>query len=104
MKLEDKSGKFVCKTRPSPELAFVAVRDRQLDDLVRFCTIPEGFSILIADPTFNLSHFDVTPTSYQYWYYLLKVFAPVFIGSTLIHYRKTFHTYLIFASTVIGLC
>lgn len=95
-KLEDKYGKFVRETRPSPEPAFVVARDRQLDDLVRFCTIPEGFSILTADPTFNLGHFDVTPTSYKYS--LLKSVrtgnSPVFIGPTLIHYRKTFHTYL----------
>ena len=104
-KLEDEGGKFVRETRPSPEPAFVVARDRQLDDLVRFCTIPEKFSILTADPTFNLGQFDVTPTSYGHG--LLTSTrtgkSPVFIGPTLIHYRKTFHTYLFFASTLIGL-
>ena len=47
---------------PSPEPAFVLARDRQLHDLVRFCTVAEGFSILTVDPTFNLGDFDVTPT------------------------------------------
>ena len=65
-KVEDQVGKFVCETRPSFEPAFVLARDRQLDDLVRFCTIPEGFSVLTADPTFNLGQFDVTPTSYNH--------------------------------------
>ena len=72
---------------------------------MRFCTIPDGFTILIADPTFNLGDFDITPTSY--WQCLLKSVrsgnSPVFIGPTLIHYRKTFHTYLFFASTLVGL-
>ena len=31
------------------------------------------------------------------------MFSPVFIGPTLIQYKKTFHTYLFFASTLIGL-
>ena len=104
-KTKDKIGKFVRETRPSPKPAFLLARDRQLDDLVRFCTVPEGFSILTADPTFNLGQFDVTPTSYKH--FLLRSIrtgnSPVFIGPTLIHYKKTFHTYLIFASTLIGL-
>ena len=29
--------------------------------------------------------------------------SPIFIGSTMIHYKKTFHTYLFFAATLIGL-
>ena len=29
--------------------------------------------------------------------------SPVYIGPTMIHYRKTFHTYFFFASTLIGL-
>lgn len=104
-KMEDHQGKFVRETRPSPEPAFVVARDRQLDDMVRFCTSPDDFSILTVDPTFNLGDFDVTPTSYRNC--LLKSVrtgnSPVFIGPTLIHYRKTFHTYLFFASTLIGL-
>ena len=45
-KVGDRDGKFVQTTRPSPEPAFVVARDRQLDDLVRFCTIPDCFTIL----------------------------------------------------------
>ena len=104
-KEEDFMGKFVRETRPSPEPAFVLARDRQLDDLVRFCTVAEEFSILTVDPTFNLGDFDVTPTTYRHC--LLNStrsgISPVLIGPTMIHYRKTFHTYLFFASTLIGL-
>ena len=56
-KVEDCQGKFVWDTRPSPEPAF---------DPVRFCTIPDDFTILTVDPTFNLGDFDVTPTSYRH--------------------------------------
>ena len=104
-KQEDVIGKFVRETRPSPEPAFVLARDRQLDDLVRFCTVADDFSILTVDPTFNLGDFDVTPTTYRHC--LLESArsgnSPVLIGPTMIHYRKTFHTYLFFASTLIGL-
>ena len=65
----------------------------------------ESFSILTIDPTFNLGDFDVTPTTYRHC--LLESTrsgnSPVLIGPTMIHYRKTFHTYLFFASTLIGL-
>ena len=104
-KLGDKAGLFVRETRSSPEPAFVLARDRQLDDLVRFCTHPTEFSILTVDPTFNLGAFDVTPITYRHL--LLESVRsgspPVLIGPTLIHYRKTFHTYLFFASCLIGL-
>ena len=47
----------------------------------------------------------MTPTTYRHC--LLESTrsenSPVLIGPTMIHYRKTFHTYLFFASTLIGL-
>lgn len=104
-KIEDQAGKFVRDCRPTPEPAFVLSRDWQLDDLVRFCTAPRNFSVLTVDPTFNLGDFDVTPTAYHHL--LLKTVrydtSPVFIGPTMVHYRKTFGTYLFFASSLIGL-
>ena len=104
-KLEDHTGKFVRDCCPSPEPAFILSRDWQLDDLVRFCMVSGNFSILTVDPTFNLGNFDVTPTAYHHL--LLKTVrcgtSPVFIGPTLVHYCKTFGTYLFFASSLIGL-
>ena len=104
-KIEDRAGKFVRDCRPTPEPAFVLSHDWQLDDLVRFCTIPGNFSVLTVDPTFNLGDFDVTPTAYNQL--LLKTVrygtSPVFVGPTMVHYRKTFGTYLFFASSLIGL-
>lgn len=95
-KLGDSCGLFVRETRPSPEPAFVLARDRQLDDIVRFCTIPDNFSVLTVDPTFNLGDFDVTPMTYRH---RLLVSCrsgrdPVMVGPVMIHYRKTFHTYV----------
>ena len=50
-KVGDRDGKFVRDTQPSPEPAFVVAPDQQLDDLVRFCTITDHFTILTVDPT-----------------------------------------------------
>ena len=65
-KEKDDLGLFVRETRTSPEPAFVLARDRQLDDLVQYCTPNENFSILTVDPTFNLGAFDVTPITYKH--------------------------------------
>jgi len=64
-KLSDSLGLFVRETRPSPEPAFILAHDRQLDGLVRFCAIANGFSVLSVDPTFKLGDFDVTPITYH---------------------------------------
>ncbi len=86
----------------TPEPAFIL---SQLNDLVRFCTTPGNFSVLTVDPTFYLEDFDVTSTAYHQlllrtvWYDT----SPVFIGPTMVHYRKTFGTYLFFASSLIGI-
>ena len=104
-KLGDSVGPFVRDTRPSPEPAFILARDRQLDDLVRFCAIANGFSVLTVDPTFKLGNFDVTPITYRHRLLVTTRFGKdlVMIGPILIHYRKTFHTYLFFAATLVGL-
>ncbi len=104
-KLGDSLGHFVRETRPSPEPAFVLARDRQLDDVVRFCAIPDNFSVLTVDPTFNLGDFDVTPTTYRHGLLISARSGrnPVMIGPVMIHYRKTFHTYVFFAATLVGL-
>jgi hypothetical protein len=97
-KLGDHDGFFVRDVRPCREPAFVPARDRQLDDLVRFCTVPTSFLILTVDPTFNLGDFDVTPITYRHQQLESVRYGscPLFIGPTLVHYRKTLSTYIFF--------
>ena len=103
-KLGDSLGPFVRETHPSPEPAFILARDRQLNDLVRFCAAPDSFSILTEDPTFNLGKFVVIPTTYRHRLLVsTQSGTSVIIGPIMIDYRKTFHTYLFFAATLIGL-
>lgn len=79
--------------------------DRQLTDLSRFCCDPFESCVLTVDPTFCLGQFDVTPITYRHL--LLESLRtgkpPVMIGPSLVHYKKSFQTYLFFASSLIGL-
>ena len=70
--------------------------DQQLFDVQRFCCDPQQFSILTVDPTFSLGDFDVTPTTYRHLMLLSKRTnkPPVMLGPIMIHYKKTFTTYL----------
>ena len=103
---EDPSKKFVRAVNAAPEPAVVVTTDRQLQDVTRFCTTAFDFCPLTVDPTFNLGDFDVTIITYRHLLLQSKRYKnpPVFIGPCCIHYRKTFSTYLFFASTVIGQC
>jgi hypothetical protein len=104
-KSKDITARFVRDVKAAPEPALVLCKDEQLDDVVRFATNSEEFCVVTVDPTFNLGDFDVTPLTYRHL--LLETVRsgnkPVFCGPILIHYRKTFSTYLYFASTLIGL-
>lgn len=103
--LEDTGKKFVRDIKAYPEPAVILASDLQLNDIVRFCCNPFEYSVLTVDPTFSLGDFDVTPTTYRHL--LLECNRskkpPVMIGPTLIHYKKTFQTYLFLASSMVGL-
>lgn len=98
--LEDRDKKFARGIKAYPQPAILLASERQLNDVTRFCCDPFEFSVLTVDPTLSLGDFDVTPT-------ILESNQggkpPVLIGPVLIHYRKTFETYLFFASSMIGL-
>ena len=103
--LEDSNNLFIRDVKTLREPAVVVCYDRQLDDLVRFCTDSEEFGILTIDPTFSLGDFDVTVITYRHLLLHSKRTGKplVFVGPALIHYRKTFTTYLHFLTTLIGL-
>ena len=83
----------------------VLADDQQIVDLIRFCTASVEFGVITVDPTFCLGAFDVTPMTYRHL--LLETCRnsqpPIFLGPVLIHYKKTFSSYLFFASSLIGL-
>lgn len=59
---------------------------------------------MTVDPTFSLRECDVTPVTYRHLLFETRrgKQPPVFLGPSLIHYKKTFATYLFFASSLIG--
>ena len=103
--LEDGDHKFIRDVKAYPDPAVFLATDQQMHDLERFCCNPAEFSILTVDPTFSLGDFDVTPTTYRHLLLHSKRTnkPPVMLGPTLIHYRKSFPTYLFLASSMISL-
>ena len=88
----------------------VLASEKQLHDIVRFCTNPDQISILGIDSTFNIGKFDVTHTTYKHL--LLETrkaddtgnrTSPLFIGPALIHAKKDEYTYQYFFSTLVAL-
>ena len=105
---EDPSNQFIRAIRAAPDPAIVLANDYQIHDMVTFSTSSSEFCVLTIDPTFSLGEFHVqavTPITYRHLLLETKRTGtnPVFLGPTLIHYRKTFAVYLFFASTLIGL-
>ncbi len=101
---DDPLHRFVLAVNAAPEPAVVVAAHSQLRDLARFCTSPFEFSVLTVDPTFCLGEFDVTLITFRHLFLHSKRFKqpPVFVGPACIHYKKSFSTYLFFASTLIG--
>ena len=99
--MENKSEQFIRDVKCLRELV---ATERQLNDLVRFCTVPGNFSILTINLTFCLGDFDVTLITYRHQMLTSKQGNqhPAIIGPVMIHYKKTFSTYL-FSSSLHGL-
>ena len=93
--LEDPQQRFIRHITMSPEPAIILYTDAQIHDLVRFCTATHKHCVLTIDPTFSLGDFDVTVMTYRHL--LVRTGRhPIMIGPIMIHYRKTFSTYLFF--------
>lgn len=100
------SNTFIRAVNAAPEPAVVVATNSQLNNLVRFCTSSFEFCILTIDPTFS-GDFDVTLTTFRHLFLQSKRFnqaSPVLVGPACVHFKKTFSTYLFFASTLIGQC
>ena len=94
-KEESQIEPFIRNVQGAPDAMCVLASNRQLQDVARFCCNSELFSILGADPTFNLGEFSVTVTTYRHLQLLDRNTKkpPVFIGPMLIHQRKKIKRY-----------
>ena len=92
-----KSSIFTRECRVHPDFLVVLASDRQLAELVQFCTDPQEFSIFCADPTFNIFEDNISLTMTTYRNLKLENKAknqlPVFIGLYLMHQHKDWKTY-----------
>lgn len=105
-KEQSQANPFIRVVNAAPEPMCVLARDRQLNDMVRFCTDDCQFSIVGVDPTFNLGDFSVTVITYRHLQLLHRVTKkhPVILGPMLVHQNKTFESYHFLASSMVGLC
>ena len=95
---------YIRAVQAAPEPVCVLATDQQINDLVRFCTNPDHFSVLTVDPTFNLGPFNVTPMTYENLLVTNKDGKhPLLLGPVLIHQTKTLSPFHLFASTLISL-
>ena len=97
--------KFILDFRMHPSFSVVLSLERQLDDLVNFCTNPKEFSVFSIDTTFNIfnDNISLTVTTKRN----LKLEnpstgqAPVFIGPLLMDQKKDRKTYSRFANCLV---
>ena len=57
---------FLQTVQAAPDAMCLLANNRQLNDMVRFCTEPDQCSVLGINPTFNLGEFNVTVTTYRH--------------------------------------
>ena len=89
---------FIQMVSLAPEPVSVFCFNRQLDEIVKFCTNPIKFGVLQADPTFNLGQYSVTTTSYEHLFLLERTTGkpPTMLGPVFIHQKKEKDSYKVF--------
>ena len=102
---QSRSDQFIRSVQAAPEPTCVLASDYQLNDIDRFCTNPEQFSILGIDPTFNLGDFAVTVTTYRHLMLQSRRTGQqaIMIGPMFAHQKKEMATHHAFASSLLGL-
>ena len=101
---QSRSDQFIRSVQVAPEPTCVLASDYQLNDIDRFCTNPQQFSILGVDPTFNLGDFAVTVTTYRHLMLQSRQRGQqaIMIGPIFAHQKKM-AMYHEFASSLLGL-
>ena len=101
-----KSSIFIGECRVHPDFLVVLASDRQLAELVQFCTDPQEFSIFCADPTFNIFEDNINLTVTTHRNFKLENKAAnqpsVFIGPLIMHQRKDWKTHSAFSNSLIA--
>ena len=91
---KDENTAFIRKISIAPEPIVICCNEKQLNDMVKFCT-EDTFSILQIDPTYDLGNFYVTVTQYEHLLLRSKRTGvhPAMVGPVMIHQKKEQETY-----------
>lgn len=101
-KCKASKGEFVHGLQVSPNVRVVLATKSQLEDLVKFCCNPEGFSVFSVDVTYDIGEFFVTTTTYKRLMLVDRETGanPTFPGPFMIHTSETADDFHYFASTL----
>ena len=104
----NKPGKaFIWQVERAPEPMCIISTESTFCDLERFCcNAPQGLHfILTIDPAFELGEFSFTPTTDRNLAVLdaKTCESKLQMGPALIHYRKKFHSYHYFTTSLVGI-
>ena len=102
---KQQDSSFIRDMKVLPEPAIILCSDYQLDDLIRFGCSDKEHCVVTVDPTFSLRSFEVTPITYRHLMLECRRSgkSPICLGPILIHYKKSFSTYLFFTSSLVGM-
>ena len=86
------NNKYIRNVLMAPEKIISLMTNRQLNDIVRFCSKPYAISVLGIDPTYNLGPCHVAITTYRHLLFSTEDdVLPVMLGPALIHTKKCIH-------------
>lgn len=105
-KEQSRATPYIRCVQAAPDPVCILAFDRQINDMVRFCTNIEEFSVLGIDPTFSLGDFSVTVATYRHLLLVSKrtKIPPIMIGPIMVHQHKRKQNYHFFAASLVGLC
>ena len=87
-----------------PEELYVVYEDRQINNLVRFCTSSVQNTLLSVDPTFDCGKFAVTPVTIHHLMLNSRKTGKhtIILRPVMIHHRKMYQTYHTLASRILA--
>ena len=91
------------EVRTAPEFSAMLAKNRELDNIVRFCA-RSSTSVLVIDPKFNICIHNATVTTFKHP--LLVDFSGVslvLLGPIFLHREKIFESYFTLPSTLVRL-
>ena len=102
---QSQADPFLRNVQAVPDAMCLLASNRQLNDIVRFCTDLDQCIVLGVDPTFNLGEFSITVTTYRHLELIDRQTkkSPILVEPILVHQKKTLESYHFLASGIVGI-